>query len=67
MTLNPKHIAYRDEDDCPEVLLDSKMLSFVALITPGHPDKQNGTDDIFYPLDPKTYDRLFPNSKDCWV
>ena len=61
-----RHIAYRDLDDAPEVLLEGKILTLVALSVVPHPDN-NGGDDLYYPIEPETYDRMFPGCLDCWV
>lgn len=63
-----KHIAYRDDyEEAPEALLEGKMLSYVALLTDNHADRQNGTDWRYYPLPSEIYDRLFPNNLRTWI
>lgn len=46
-----EHIAYYDYDEAPEKVINKElgMLLKLSGYMP-HPDKQNGTDNIYYPI-----------------
>jgi len=66
-----KHYAYPLDDrpsfdpDLWEREITGEILTWVSLASTPHEDRQNGTDNMYYPLESDVYDLIFESKEDA--